>query len=140
MAGTDSTSLRRLEALTGAQIVLRGLDLQIRGRTSQVERLQALIQLLEPLWTRGEPIGPVDIQAALTALDTGRSDQHRSMGLQVLATSVTGRPLRPRTLRQNSYVEAIERHDLTLAIGPAGTGKTFLATILAVRMLQERKV
>jgi phosphate starvation-inducible PhoH-like protein len=82
----------------------------------------------------------VDIQAALTALDTGRTDQHRSMGLQVLATSVTGRPLRPRTLRQNSYVEAIERHDLTLAIGPAGTGKTFLATILAVRMLQERKV
>ena len=58
-----------------------------------MERLQALIQLLEHLWQRGEPIGPVDIQVALTALDTGRSDQHRSMGLQVLATSVTGRPL-----------------------------------------------
>jgi phosphate starvation-inducible PhoH-like protein len=119
---------------------LRGLDLQIRGRISQVERLQALIQLLEPLWQRGESIGPVDIQSALTALDSGRSDQHRRMGHQVLATSITGRPLRPRTLRQNSYVEAIEHHDLTLAIGPAGTGKTFLATILAVRMLQERKV
>lgn len=119
---------------------MRGLDLQIRGRISQVERLQALIQLLEPLWQRGESIGPVDIQSALTALDSGRSDQHRRMGQQVLATSITGRPLRPRTLRQNSYVEAIEHHDLTLAIGPAGTGKTFLATILAVRMLQERKV
>jgi phosphate starvation-inducible PhoH-like protein len=119
---------------------LRGLDLQIRGRISQVERLQALIQLLEPLWQRGESISPVDIQSALTALDSGRSDQHRRMGHQVLATSITGRPLRPRTLRQNSYVEAIEHHDLTLAIGPAGTGKTFLATILAVRMLQERKV
>ncbi|MBW4530502.1 MAG: PhoH family protein [Aphanothece saxicola GSE-SYN-MK-01-06B] len=140
LAGSDGASLRRLEALTGTQIVLRGLDLQIRGRTAQVERLLALFQLLEPLWQRGESISPVDIQSALTALDTGRSDQHRSMGLQVLATSVTGRPLRPRTLRQNSYVEAIERHDLTLAIGPAGTGKTFLATILAVRMLQERKV
>mgnify|MGYP001806711217 CR=1 FL=1 len=58
----------------------------------------------------------------------------------MLATSRSGRPVRPRTLRQKAFVEAIERHDLTLAIGPAGTGKTFLATVQAVRMLQERKV
>ncbi len=116
------------------------MDLQISGREPQVERLRALIQLMAHLWQRGEPIGPVDIQAAQTALDTGRTDEHGSMGHQVLATSVSGRPLRPRTLRQKTYVEAIERHDLTLAIGPAGTGKTFLAAIQAVRMLQERKV
>ncbi len=116
------------------------MDLQISGREPQVERLLALIQLLSPFWQRGEPIGPVDIQAAQTALDTGRTDEHGSMGRQVLATSVSGRPLRPRTLRQKTYVEAIERHDLTLAIGPAGTGKTFLAAIQAVRMLQERRV
>ena len=48
--------------------------------------------------------------------------------------------LRPRTSRQKAFVDAIERHDLTLAIGPAGTGKTFLATVLAVRLLQERRV
>ena len=83
---------------------------------------------------------PVDLQAAMTALDTGRTDEHAGMGRQVIATSVTGRQLRPRTFRQKTYVEAIERHDLTLAIGPAGTGKTFLATIQAVRMLQERRV
>jgi len=58
----------------------------------------------------------------------------------VLAISRTGRPLRPRTSRQKAFVDAIERHDLTLAIGPAGTGKTFLATVLAVRLLQERRV
>ncbi|KEF42986.1 MAG: phosphate starvation protein PhoH [Cyanobium sp. CACIAM 14] len=120
--------------------MLRGLDLRISGRPSQTERLEALIQLLAPLWQRGEPIGPVDIQAALTALDTGQGEEHGRMGRQILATSVGGRPLRPRTLRQKTYVEAIERHDLTLAIGPAGTGKTFLATIQAVRMLQERRV
>ena len=48
--------------------------------------------------------------------------------------------LRPRTLKQKTYVEAIERHDLTFALGPAGTGKTFLAAVQAVRALQERKV
>ena len=58
----------------------------------------------------------------------------------VLARSQAGKLLRPRTLRQRSYVEAMERHDLTLALGPAGTGKTFLATVQAVRMLNERRV
>jgi phosphate starvation-inducible protein PhoH and related proteins len=82
----------------------------------------------------------VDLQTALTALDSGRSEEHRGMGNQVLATSVRGRSLRPRTLRQKGFIEAMERHDLTLAIGPAGTGKTFLATVQAVRMLQERRV
>ncbi|CAI8233716.1 MAG: PhoH-like protein [Prochlorococcus marinus str. MIT 9313] len=58
----------------------------------------------------------------------------------MLARSQRGNLLRPRTLRQKAYVEAMERHDLTFALGPAGTGKTFLATVLAVRMLSERKV
>lgn len=132
--------MRRLEALTGASLVLRGLDLLIQGRPAQIERASSLIDLLRPLWEAGEAIAPVDLQTALTALDTGRGEEHRNLGRQVLAISRTGRPLRPRTPRQKAFVEAIERHDLTIAIGPAGTGKTFLATVLAVRLLQERRV
>ncbi len=120
--------------------MLRGLDLLIQGRPAQIERASSLIDLLRPLWEAGEAIAPVDLQTALTALDTGRGDEHRDLGRQVLAISRTGRPLRPRTPRQKAFVEAIERHDLTIAIGPAGTGKTFLATVLAVRLLQERRV
>jgi phosphate starvation-inducible PhoH-like protein len=120
--------------------VLRGLELRITGRPASASRAAALIDLLRPLWEAGEPVGPVDLQTALTALDTGRGDQHRELGRQVLAISRTGRPLRPRTPRQKAFVDAIERHDLTLAIGPAGTGKTFLATVQAVRLLQERRI
>ena len=112
----------------------------MRGRPNQRQRLAGLLNLIQPLWQAGEAISPVDLQNALAALDTGRGDEHRALGGQVLATSRSGRPVRPRTLRQKAFVEAIERHDLTLAIGPAGTGKTFLATVQAVRMLQERKV
>lgn len=140
LAGEGEATLRRIEALTGASLVLRGLALHIQGRPAQLERCAALIDLLRPLWEAGERIGAVDLQAALTALDTGRGEQHRDLGRQVLAISRTGRPLRPRTARQKGFVDAIERHDLTLAIGPAGTGKTFLATVLAVRLLQERRV
>jgi phosphate starvation-inducible PhoH-like protein len=112
----------------------------VKGRPNQRQRLAGLLTLIQPLWQAGEVIAPVDLQNALTALDTGRGEEHRALGGQVLATSRSGRPVRPRTLRQKAFVEAIERHDLTLAIGPAGTGKTFLATVQAVRMLQERKV
>ena len=120
--------------------MLRGLDLLIQGRPSQIERASSLIDLLSPLWEAGEPVAPVDLQTALTALNTGRGEEHRDLGRQVLAVSSSGRPLRPRTPRQKTFLEAIERHDLTIAIGPAGTGKTFLATMQAVRLLQERRV
>ena len=140
LAGEAESTLRRVEALTGAKLVLRGLDLRIQGRSAQVERARELIELLRPLWESGERIETLDLQGALTALDTGRNEQHRELGRQVLAISRTGKPLRPRTARQKCFVDAMERHDLTLAIGPAGTGKTFLATVQAVRLLQERRV
>ena len=140
LAGEAEATLRRMEALTGASLVLRGIDLELRGTANQLERCAALVELLRPLWQEGQAISQVDLQTALTALDTGRGDEHQQLGRQVLARSQSGKLLRPRTLRQKAYVEAMERHDLTLALGPAGTGKTFLATVLAVRMLQERKV
>jgi phosphate starvation-inducible PhoH-like protein len=140
LTGEAEATLRRIEALTGTTLVLRGLDLVIQGKPAARERTAGLLELLRPLWQSNEGITAVDLQAALTALDTNRSDDHRQMGGQILATSVRGRALRPRTLRQKAFVEAIERHDLTLAIGPAGTGKTLLATVQAVRLLQERRV
>ncbi|MFO7630199.1 MAG: PhoH family protein [Prochlorococcaceae cyanobacterium] len=136
----QASTLHRLEALTGASLVLRGLDLVIEARPSQLERASALVELLRPLWEEGQPIGQVDLQTALQALDQGNAEEHQQLSRQVLARSQSGKLLRPRTLRQKAYVEAMERHDLTLALGPAGTGKTFLATVLAVRMLNERKV
>ena len=140
LAGEAEATLHHIEALTGVSMVLRGLDLSIQGRNNQRERAVALVDLLRPLWQEGQAVGAVDVQTALVALDTGRSAEHRDLGNVVLARSQAGKLLRPRTLRQRSYVEAMERHDLTLALGPAGTGKTFLATVQAVRMLNERLV
>ena len=70
----------------------------------------------------------------------GESSSHAELGKKVLARSKEGRYLRPRTIRQKEYVESIENFDLTFAIGPAGTGKTFLATVCAARLLNEKKI
>jgi phosphate starvation-inducible PhoH-like protein len=140
LAGQGEMTLKKLSDLTGTQLVLRGLQLAIEGRPNQLERAAGLVELLRPFWSEGQAVTPVDIQTSLQALDTGRGDEHRGLSDQVLARSQSGKLLRPRTLRQKQYVEAMERHDLTLALGPAGTGKTFLAVVQAVRLLQERKI
>jgi len=140
LCGHGENTLHRLEGLTGASLVIRGLQLEISGRPNQVERAKALVELIKPLWKEGEAVSQVDLKAALTSLDTGRGAAHAQLGQLVLARGQKGNLLRPRTLRQKTYVEAMERHDLTFALGPAGTGKTFLATVLAVRMLTERRI
>lgn len=140
LAGEDGITLRRLGTLTGAILVMRGLNLEMQGLPPQLERVAAAIELMRPVWGQGQSVTAVDLQSALSALDSGRCEDHAAMGRQVLARSQRGVLLRPRTLCQQSYVEAMESHDLTLALGPAGTGKTFLATVLAVRMLSERRV
>ena len=139
LAGEAESTLHQLQGLTGASLVLRGLQLVITGRSKQIERAAAVVELVRPFWKEGQSVSTVDLQSALGALNTGRGDDHAAMGEQVLARSQAGNLLRPRTLRQKKYVDAMERHDLTFALGPAGTGKTFLATVLAVRMLTERK-
>jgi phosphate starvation-inducible PhoH-like protein len=140
LCGHGENTLHCLEGLTGASLVIRGLQLEISGRPNQVERAKALVELIKPLWKEGEAVSQVDLKAALTSLDTGRGAAHAQLGQLVLARGQKGNLLRPRTLRQKTYVEAMERYDLTFALGPAGTGKTFLATVLAVRMLTERRI
>ena len=140
LAGEAETNLHRLEALTGASVVMRGLALSLRGLPPQLERAAGVVELLRPLWQEGQAVSTGDLQTVLAALDRGQGPAQQQLGKQVLGRSQGGRLLRPLTLKQQAYVEAIEGHDLTLALGPAGSGKTFLAAVQAVKMLQERKV
>ena len=140
LAGEAEINLHRLEALTGASVVMRGLALSLRGLPPQLERAAGVVELLRPLWQEGQAVSSGDLQTVLAALDTGQAAAQQQLAKQVLVRSQCGRLLRPRTPKQQAYVEAIENHDLTLALGPAGSGKTFLAAVQAVKMLQERKV
>ena len=140
LAGAGKDILQQIENLTGAKIVLRGLSLELMGINSQIERAVGIIELTRPLWEEGQRISIVDIKAALNSLDNGRKDDHLGLKDSVLAKGEKGHLFRPRTLRQKKYVEAMENNDLTFSLGPAGTGKTFLATVLAVKMLTDRKI
>lgn len=135
LAGQREENLRTLSRQTGAKLVLRGQELHISGTSSQVQRCSNLVRSLEDLWGNGTPVSGVDILTARQAIDTRRQEELRDLRQDVIARTRRGDPIRARTFRQWQYIQAIRTHALTFCIGPAGTGKTFLATMVAAQAL-----
>jgi phosphate starvation-inducible protein PhoH and related proteins len=135
LAGPQEENLKQLAKHTGTSIVLRGQQVMISGSESQTQRCQDLILLLQPYWERGTAVTSVDIQTVSYARDANRQDDLKALQSDVLARTRRGEPVRARTLRQRQYIKAIRSHDLTFCTGPAGTGKTFLAAVVAVQAL-----
>ncbi|MEG3436022.1 PhoH family protein [Pannus brasiliensis CCIBt3594] len=140
LAGHQEANLKLLSRQTGASLVLRGMELRIAGQATPVERATSIVRSLTPLWEDAKNISEADIMTAFQAIDTGRSDEYQQLQKNVLARTRRGELIRAKTFRQRQYIQAIESHDITFCIGPAGTGKTFLAAVLAVRALLEDKV
>jgi len=140
LSGPGNTFFEKFENLTGVSLTIRGLQLELSGTISNLEKASALVELTRPIWEQGLEVPEVDLNAAFSSLNMGQASTHAELSKKVLARSKEGKYLRPRTIRQKAYVDAIENYDLTFAIGPAGTGKTFLATVLASRLLNEKKI
>lgn len=135
LAGNREENIKILSRQTGATLVIRGQELLISGTLEQVERTQALVSALKPFWQEGKMVTGVDILTACHALDTHRPDELTELHKNVLARTRRGEEIRAKTFRQRQYIRAILSHDLTFCIGPAGTGKTFLAVVLAAQAL-----
>jgi phosphate starvation-inducible protein PhoH and related proteins len=135
LSGYQEGNLKQLAQQTGAKVVLRGQELLISGTEHQVEQCVQLVQSLEPYWSQGKSINSVDILTALQAIDSQRQKELQALQRDIIARTRRGEDIRAKTFRQRQYVQAIRTHDLTFCIGPAGTGKTFLAAIVAVQAL-----
>ncbi|XHX76579.1 MAG: PhoH family protein [Stenomitos frigidus ULC029] len=133
LAGEREENLKILARQTGATIVLHGLALRISGTDPQIDLATRLVKALEAVWGRGTVISGVDILTARHALDTQQQDELHELRQDVLARTRRGEDIRAKTLQQRQYIQAVRTHDLTFCIGPAGTGKTFLAAVLAVQ-------
>ncbi|MGL4883604.1 MAG: PhoH family protein, partial [Waterburya sp.] len=135
LSGTKEQNLKLLSRHTGVNLILRGQDLILQGRVKAVERCVKVIQALEPLWSVGKALYEPDILTAFMAIDTGRVEEYSDIQKNVLARTKKGEVIRAKTFKQKQYIQAIQKHDITFGIGPAGTGKTFLAAVLAVKAL-----
>ena len=135
LSGYKEENLKILSKQTGAKVVLRGQELLISGTDNQIKLCTRLVRSLSEFWEIGKTITGTDILTARHALDTKRQDELKNLHRDVLARTRRGEEIRAKTFRQQQYIQAIRDRDLTFCIGPAGTGKTFLAVVLAARSL-----
>ena len=120
---------------------LRGQELQFRGDAENVAAAEIAVARLITLLQHGETVDPMRIRYVVSLVREGKSDLLDQLsGSDVIAITHRGRPIRSKTLGQRAYVEAVRRHELTLAVGPAGTGKTYLAMAMAVVALKAKEV
>ena len=135
IAGSGETNLSLLSRQTGVKVVLRGQDLMLFGKEKAVRRTASIVASLKPFWETNKTITEPDILTAFQAVDTNRVEEYSELQKDVLAKTKRGELIRAKTFKQKQYIKAIQNHDITFGIGPAGTGKTFLAAVLAVKAL-----
>jgi phosphate starvation-inducible protein PhoH and related proteins len=140
LAGDGEENLKILSRQTGAVLVLRGQELHISGTDVQINLASRLVRSLEDLWIKGNNISTADILTARQALDSDRETELQELRRDVLAKTRRGEEVRAKTFRQRQYIEAIRKRDVTFCTGPAGTGKTYLAVVVAVQALLSNQV
>ena len=139
MAGYQEDAVKRLSQQTGAKLVMRGTSLLISGTPNQVERSKRLVSSLKSIWSQGQTVSVADVMTAVHALDTHREDDLGQLHGDVIARTRRGETIRAKTFRQRRYVSFLRTRDLVFCTGPAGTGKTFLAAMVAVQAILEQQ-
>ncbi len=142
LLGSRDELLRVVEgAFPAADIHVRGNEITLAGDPDQVEQAQELFGELLRMLATGAPLGRDDVTRALAVARSAAPGEGRPA--EVLSLSILsgrGRTIRPKTVNQKRYVDAIDQRTITFGIGPAGTGKTYLAMAKAVQALQSRLV
>ena len=141
VSGNHAENLKAIERRLGVRVGQRGTELHLSGPADAVASAVRLVEQLETILRAGQPVGREDVEQGLKMLGRGSSPEQ---GLDSLVLgpvlSRAGRHVAPKSLAQKRYVDAIRRHDIVFGIGPAGTGKTYLAMAMAVAALQARSV
>jgi phosphate starvation-inducible protein PhoH and related proteins len=137
LAGPGDAIMRTLEQHLGCDIFLRGNVLTLEGSEADVRVGETVVRELGDLVRQGHEIAPGTIEAISDALDRHESP---SRILEDVVWRHRGSKIAPKTVNQKHYVDAIRRSTITVGIGPAGTGKSFLAVAMAVAALSRREV
>jgi phosphate starvation-inducible protein PhoH and related proteins len=138
LLGQRDEFLKIIEAAFGARVLVRGNEIAISGPSEESERVALLFEELLTLLDRGQLLTSASVERTI---DMIKRDRVRPSDVltDVLLTS-RGKSIAPKTLGQKRYVDAIKQSTITFAIGPAGTGKTYLAVATAVKALQDKEI
>jgi phosphate starvation-inducible PhoH-like protein len=139
LLGSADENLRALERILAADLHVRGNAVTLSGEPADVALAERVISELVAIVAGGQPLTPEVVRHSVAMLiGTGNESPAEVLTLDIL--SRRGKTIRPKTLNQKRYVDAIDAHTIVFGIGPAGTGKTYLAMAKAVNALQRKQV
>ena len=138
--GSNERHLRLMEDELDVIIHARTEIVQVLGEETTCEEARQVIQALMVLVNRGMTVGTPDVVTAISMVKNDEIDKFVALYEEEIIKDNTGKPIRVKTLGQKLYVDSVKQHDVTFGIGPAGTGKTFLAVTLAVTALKRGQV
>ncbi len=138
--GSFDQNLRIIETELGVSITDRDDHLKIAGEAENVMHAEKAIDGLLSLAARGEAIDSQNVRYIIKMVLAGQEDKIGDLARGVICVTAKGRPVKPKTIGQKNYVDAIKNNTVTLGIGPAGTGKTYLAVACAVAAFREKRV
>ena len=138
--GSFDENVRMIEQHYGVDILTRGTDLKVEGEPEAVAKAVRAINGLLQLINRGEQLGEQNVRYVLMLVDEGNEAELPQLTSDGICMTSKGKPVKPKTLGQKRYVELIRQNTVVLGIGPAGTGKTYLAVAMAVSAFRAKEV
>ena len=140
LLGRNDDHLRTMESELDIRIVARGHEIMLKGDERQVKTAERALVQLADLVRSGAPVRSAEVRAALRMLSDDEDADLKAVFADAIAVPSRKKWIAPKTLGQKRYVEAIRTNDMVFGIGPAGTGKSFLAVATAVSALMKREV
>ena len=138
--GSFDENINRIEDSLGVSIVNRGTHLKVTGEPEAADRAVRTLEGLLSLAARGEVIDEQRVRYLITLVKEGNDSQVAQMAKDVVCITAKGKPIKAKTVGQQHYMKAILKNTITIGVGPAGTGKTYLAVAAAVAAFRERTV
>ena len=138
--GSFDENIRKIEDAFQVHVLNRGDEIKVQGEEEQVDRGIRAVEGLLGLAAKGEAIDEQKVRYLIDLVKSGNEDKIGTMAQDVVCVTAKGKPIKAKTLGQQRYLRAIEKHTITLGVGPAGTGKTYLAVAEAVAAFRAKAV
>ena len=138
--GSFDENIKRIEENLSVRIINRGTDLKVAGDEENVDKAVRTLEGLLALAAKGETIDEQRVRYLITLVNEGNADQVTQIAKDVVCITAKGKPIKAKTVGQQKYMKAIAKNTVTIGVGPAGTGKTYLAVAAAVAAFRERTV
>ena len=138
--GSFDENIKLVEKEFDVTFITRGSEIKIKGEEEAVDKAKRAIKNLLLLINKGETLNEQNIRYVISLVRDGNDDKLSSMSSDCICISAKGKPIKAKTLGQKKYIEAIRNNTIVFGIGPAGTGKTYLAVALAVNAFRAKQV